>query len=67
MVSNHGKKTFLDQNYFYMDGKLVKTSVGCVGVSKETVVNLEINWYTVWLTSETSVLYSQPHGVPIYF
>jgi len=31
-----------------MNGKLVKTSMGCVGVSKETVVNIEINWYTVW-------------------
>jgi len=30
-------------------GKLVKTSMGCVSVSKETVVNVEINWYTVWL------------------
>jgi len=34
---------------FMMNGKLVKTSLGCVGVSKETVVNIEINWYTVWL------------------
>jgi len=61
-----------------INGKLVKTSMGYVGVSKETVVNVEINWYTVWLTfliyysdeeltSETSVLSSQPHGVPIYF
>jgi len=30
-----------------MNGKLVKTSMGCVGVSKETVVNVEINWFTV--------------------
>jgi len=30
-----------------MNGKLVKTSMGCVGVSMETVVNIEINWYTV--------------------
>jgi len=25
-----------------MNGKLVETSMGCVGVSKETVVNLEV-------------------------
>jgi len=31
-----------------MNGKLVKTSMGCIGVSKETVVNIEINWYTMW-------------------
>jgi len=44
------------QCFFYMYdklctlyGKLVKTSMGCVGVSKETVVNVEISWYTVWL------------------
>jgi len=32
-----------------MNGKLVETSMDCVGVSKETVVNLEVSWYTVWL------------------
>jgi len=32
-----------------VNGKLVKTSMGCIGVSKETVVNIEINWYTMWL------------------
>jgi len=26
-----------------MNDKLVKTSIGCVGVSKETVVNLEVD------------------------
>jgi len=34
-----------------MNGKLVKTSMGCVSVSKET---------------ETSLLYILTHGVPIY-
>jgi len=32
----------------HVNGKLVQTSTGCVVVSKETVVNLEISWYTVW-------------------
>jgi len=32
-----------------VNGKLVKTSMGCVGVSKETIANIEINWYTVSL------------------
>jgi len=32
-----------------MNGKLVKTSMGSVGVYKETVVNLKVAWYTVWL------------------
>jgi len=30
-----------------MNGKLVQTSMGCIGVSKETVVNLDVSWYTV--------------------
>jgi len=50
-----------------MNGKLVKTSMGCIGVSKETVVNIEKNWYSdEGLTFETSVLFSLPRGVPIY-
>jgi len=32
-----------------MNGKLVKTSVDCVGVSKKTVVIIKINLSTVWL------------------
>jgi len=31
-----------------MNGKLVETSMGCLGVSKETVANIEVSWYTVW-------------------
>jgi len=37
----------INENDFHMKGKLVQTSMGCVGVSKETVVNLEISWYTM--------------------
>jgi len=37
-----------------MNGKLVQTSMGCVGVSKETVVNLEISWVGVYCNQDGS-------------
>jgi len=61
----------------------VETSMRCVGVSKETVVNLEVSWYNLYLyatslcsfsyysdeglTSEMSVTCPSPHGVSTYF
>jgi len=35
-------KSLLIIDKLSMNGKLVQTSMGCVGVSKETVVNLEL-------------------------